>query len=84
MVVDEWNLKLRLTVSRRSVKVAKAAPGRNAIRLSDADFTRLLLGSPERRRSIGRGRVQTVRTATALQTAAVALPAITALASAAG
>lgn len=73
VVVDEWNLKLRLTVSRRSVKVAKAAPGRNAIKLSDADFTRLLLGHLNVAEASAEGRVQTSNR-TALQTAAVLFP----------
>lgn len=70
IVVDELDLKLRLTVSRRSVKVAKAPLGRNWIKLSDADFTRLLLGHLNIAEAAADGRVPSSSRA-ALQTAAV-------------
>lgn len=42
LVVDD--LRLRVIATRRSVKVQKGPPGRALLKLSSADFTRLLLG----------------------------------------
>jgi GNAT superfamily N-acetyltransferase len=73
VTVDD--LKLRLTVSRRSVKVVKAPIGRNGIKLSDADFTRLLLGHLNVAEAAADGRVQSTNRV-ALQTAAALFPQV--------
>lgn len=63
----------RVTASRRSVKVAKAAPGRLWAKFSEADFTRLLLGHLDVEAAAAEGRVQSSSRA-ALQTAGILFP----------
>ena len=48
---------LRLTVGPRSAKLVQAGPGRTRIRMSDADFTRLLLGHLDLEQATAEGRI---------------------------
>lgn len=71
LMVDD--LSLRITISRRSVKVVRAAPGRCRLRISEADFTRLLLGHLDIEQAAAEGRVGFTQRQ-ALQAAKVLFP----------
>jgi GNAT superfamily N-acetyltransferase len=71
IVVDD--LKLRVTATRRSVKVTKGSPGRNVLTLSSADFTRLLLGHLDLGSTVINERVRATNRPT-LQLAAALFP----------
>jgi predicted N-acetyltransferase YhbS len=64
---------MRITATRRSVKIAAAAPGRAWVKLCEGDFTRLLLGHLDVEEGAACGRVKSSNRA-ALRTAAVLFP----------
>ncbi len=49
--------RLRLTISRRSVKVSRDKPGRGVLRFNEAEFTRLLLGHTDVDEAVAQGRI---------------------------
>lgn len=71
-VVDD-DLRLMVTATRRSVRAERGSAGRNLLRISSADFTRLLLGHLDLDGAIGEGRVKPSNRG-AVQTAAALFP----------
>lgn len=71
-VVDD-ELRLLVSASRRSVRAERGTTGRNLLRISSADFTRLLLGHLDLDEAISAGRVKPSNRA-AVQTTAALFP----------
>lgn len=65
--------RLRLSISQRSAKVSRGAPGRSWIQLSKADFTRMLLGHLDLAEAADAGRVKS-STRPTLEAAAALFP----------